>query len=164
VTPTAGSSPVLPAAPPAPTHGCARCGRPVPIDVGLCEQCNPLGLSDVASSQAHGTVFLAIGVGVVILAILGRLALSGIGPFSARVAGIVSSPPGLSVTLVVTNEGSRAGTASCRLSDPDSPGIGPDSTAVTSPRIEPGQSATFSALITTLGSTVRPVAVTCSGP
>ncbi len=163
MTPTAGQA-VAPAPASEPTHGCARCGAEVPIDVGLCERCNPLGLKDVAASQAHGTVLLAIVIGVAILAVLGRLALSGIGPFEGRVAGVVSSPPGLSVTLVVTNHGTRAGSASCRLYDPDSPGIGPESINVESPRIGPGSSATFSALITTMGTTVRPVAVSCSGP
>jgi hypothetical protein len=161
--PAPAAAPV-PAPDPAPTHGCVRCGAPVALDVGLCENCNPLGLKDPAASQAHGTVFLAIGVGVVILAILGRLSLSGIGPFTGRVSAVVSSPPGLSVTLVVANQGSRAGTASCRLYDPDAPGIGPESTSVQSPRIDPGQSATFSALMTTLGSDVRAVGVSCSGP
>src|SRR4051794_2709399 len=161
------TGPTPPAAmptPPAPMHGCVRCGAPVPIDVGLCETCNPLGLKDSAASQAHGTVFLAIAVGVVILAVLGRLSLGGIGPFSGHVAGVVSSPPGLSVTVVVENQGRSAGTASCRLYDPGSPGIGPESTSVQTPQVEAGGSATFSALITTLGSTVRPVAVACTGP
>ncbi|HEU4673190.1 MAG TPA: hypothetical protein VFS32_09850 [Candidatus Limnocylindrales bacterium] len=163
MTPTTGQA-VAPAPIPGPTHGCARCGAEVPIDVGLCERCNPLGLKDVAASQVHGSVFLAIAVGVAILAVLGRLSLSGIGPFDGQVAAVVSSPPGLSVTLVVANHGTRAGSASCRLYDPDSPGIGPESVSVESPRIDAGRSATFSALMTTLGTTVRPVAVTCSGP
>ncbi|HEY3522458.1 MAG TPA: hypothetical protein VGK63_02045 [Candidatus Limnocylindrales bacterium] len=164
MTPTAGQAGAAPASRPEPTHGCARCGAEVPIDVGLCERCNPLGLKDVAASQAHGTVFLAIAVGVAILAVVGRLSLGGIGPFDGRIAAIVPSPPGLSVTLVVENQGSRAGFASCRLYDPDSPGIGPESVSVESPRIEAGRSATFSALLTTMGTEVRPVAVSCSGP
>jgi len=166
VTPSAQAAPAAPTPAPAPTHGCVRCGAPVPLDVALCERCNPLGLKDPAASQVHGTVLLAIVIGVVFLAIAGRFALAGIGPFSGQVVGVVSntSPPGLSVTVAVTNEGSRAGIAQCRLYDPGSPGIGPESTTVQSPRIEPGRSATFSALMTTLGSTVQPVAVTCSGP
>jgi hypothetical protein len=164
VTPSASIGSTPPAAAPAPTHGCVRCGAQVPIDVGLCERCNPLGLKDPAASQAHGTVFLAIVVGVVLLAVLGKVSLGGIGPFNGHVAGVVSSPPGLSVTVVVANDGTRAGTASCRLYDPDSSGIGPESTSVQSPRIDAGASSTFSALITTLGTTVRPVAVTCTGP
>ncbi len=150
--------------PTAPTHGCARCGAPVPVDVGLCENCNPLGLKDVASSQAHGTVLLAIVVGVAILAIVGRLALTGIGPFTGRVTGVVSSPPGLSITVQVTNEGTKPGQATCRLYDPTTPGIGPESTSVQSPRVDAGATTTFNTLMTTLGTTIRPVAVDCAGP
>ena len=29
------------------THACVRCGAPVGLGVGLCENCNPLGLRDV---------------------------------------------------------------------------------------------------------------------
>ena len=43
-----------------PTHGCVRCGAPVPIADGMCERCNPLGLKQPAASQAHGTVVLGI--------------------------------------------------------------------------------------------------------
>ena len=49
-------------APPGPkplTHPCVRCGAPVPLDVGLCERCNPLGLRDSSASQVHGTVVIA---------------------------------------------------------------------------------------------------------
>ena len=65
------------------THPCARCGAPVPLDVGLCERCNPLGLKDAASSQVHGTVFLAVGLAVVALAVIAHFAVAGIGPFAA---------------------------------------------------------------------------------
>ena len=44
-----------------PTHGCVRCGAPIPIDDGMCERCNPLGLKQPAPSQAHGTVVIAVG-------------------------------------------------------------------------------------------------------
>ena len=77
---------VRPASGPKPlTHGCLRCGAPVPLDVGLCERCNPLGLKDSSASQVHGTVFIAVLVAVIGLALLGRLTLAGVGPFAARV-------------------------------------------------------------------------------
>jgi hypothetical protein len=143
------------------THPCARCGAPVPLDAGLCEQCNPLGLKDVASSQAHGTVLIAIVVGVVILALAGRFALAGIGPFSGDVSNVAAAGSGLAVTIEVTNHGSSAGQTTCRLFDPTSGGIGPESTYAQSPRIEPGATVSFTASMTTLGSTVRPVGVDC---
>ena len=67
---TAMAVPATPAQPastaPALTHPCARCGAPVALDVGLCERCNPLGLKDSASSQVHGTVFLAVGLAIAV--------------------------------------------------------------------------------------------------
>lgn len=159
-------TPLSRAAPPAEsTHPCVRCGRPVPVDVALCEYCNPLGLPQPASSQVHGSVFLAIGLAVVGLALLGRFALSGIGPFSGRIAGVVAAPPGLAVTVSVTNEGRNAGSATCRLYDPaQGSGVGPDSVYMTSPQVQPGDTVSFSQQVTELGGDVRPLAVICTGP
>src|SRR6476661_3271439 len=72
-SPATGPASAAGAAQPAMTHPCARCGAPVPLDVGLCERCNPLGLKDSASSQVHGTVILMVIVAIVGLAVLGRL-------------------------------------------------------------------------------------------
>ena len=147
------------------THPCVRCGVPVPLDVALCERCNPLGLPQPASSQAHGTVVVGIVIAVIVLAVLGRAALSGVGPFTGTIAGVVSDPPNLGVTLTVTNEGSREGASTCRIFDPaGGAGIGPESAYVTSPQIAPGQALTFSRLVTGLGSEVRPLAVDCTAP
>ena len=92
---------------PEPTHACVRCGRPVALSMGMCDRCNPLGLADPAASQVHGTVFLAIGVGIAALAIAARLAVSGVGPFQGSVARVTPTTGGMNVTLTVTNEGSR---------------------------------------------------------
>ena len=75
---------------PALTHPCQRCGAPVPLDVGLCERCNPLGLRDSSSSQVHGIAIAGVIAFVIFLAIVGRLVLSGVGPFDASVAGVVT--------------------------------------------------------------------------
>jgi predicted nucleic acid-binding Zn ribbon protein len=147
-----------------PTHGCVRCGAPVPLDIALCERCNPLGLPQPASTQAHGTVFLAVALSVVGLALLGRFALSGIGPFTASIAGVVAAPPGLAITLSVTNEGTSAGSTTCRVFDPADPGLGPDSAFLTSPAVEPGRTISFSSETALLGPTVRPLAVECGRP
>jgi len=147
-----------------PTHRCVRCGAAVPLDIALCERCNPLGLPQPASTQAHGTVFLAVVLSVVGLALLGRFALSGIGPFSGSIAGVVAAPPGLAITLSVTNEGSSAGSTTCRVYDAANPGLGPDSAFMTSPAIEPGRTISFSGETALLGSTVRPLAVECGRP
>ncbi len=162
-------APALPTetpAPPAgsaPTHGCVRCGAPVPLDVAMCDRCNPLGLSQPASSQAHGTVFLGVAVAVIGLALLGQFLLAGIGPFSTQLVTSVPDPRGVSVTLAVTNEGTRAGIATCRVFDP-SLGIGPETAFFQSPRVEPGGTVTFSRLVTELGTEPQGIAADCVEP
>jgi hypothetical protein len=151
-----------PAAPTGLTHGCARCGAPVPIDVGLCERCNPLGLRDSASSQAHGTIFVGIGLAVVALAVIAQLAVSGIGPFPARVATVETGDGALTVSLTVTNEGTSLGSTTCRITDPVLPGS--PAAIIQSPRIEPGETLTFETTVTGLGTRVRSLAVECSDP
>jgi hypothetical protein len=152
------------AAPVEPTHPCVRCGAPVPLDIAMCERCNPLGLRQPASSQAHGTVFIGIAVAVFALAILGRLALAGVGPFDGIVAAVVPAPPNLMVTLTVTNHGSRQGATTCRVFDATDPGIGPNGVFLLSPQIPAGATVSFSKLVTSLGSTVRALATECTGP
>ena len=147
-----------------PTHPCVRCGDPVPIDVAMCERCNPLGLKQPASSQAHGTVVVGILVAVFVLAILGRVVLAGVGPFEGSVAAVVSSPPYLAVTLTVTNHGTKQGSVTCRVYDATDPGIGPTAAYVQSPQIPAGGTVSFSKLVMTLGSTVKPLAAECTGP
>jgi hypothetical protein len=132
----------------------------VPLDVAMCERCNPLDLAQPAASQAHGTVFLAVGLAVVGLAILANVAVSGIGPFRAAIASVAADPPGLNVTLTVTNEGSRAGSTTCRIYEATL-GIGPDTPLVQTPRIEPGATISFNQRIDALGSQVRDLAVQC---
>ena len=162
------TAPATPASPtpaaPELTHPCARCGAPVPLDVGLCERCNPLGLRDSASSQAHGTVFLAIGLAIAALAVAAHLAVAGIGPFVGQVTGMrAGSDAGAIVaTLAVTNQGRATGSATCRLTDPADRGISHDEIVYT-PRIAPGATVTFDHTVT-FGSVDRPYAVTCAGP
>jgi hypothetical protein len=160
-TPT--SSPIAQDPPVAPTHPCARCGAPVALDVGLCERCNPLGLKDSASSQVHGTIFVAVGLAVVGLAILARLAVAGIGPFPAEVVDVRSADGGLVVSLKVTNLGLNAGTTTCRLTDPAARGSGKSAFILTT-RIAPGATIEFDHRVLEFGTAVRPLAVDCAAP
>jgi hypothetical protein len=145
------------------THACVRCGRPVPLDVGLCERCNPLGLKDSSASQVHGTVVIALLLGFVALAVIARLALSGVGPFPATVASVVPVAGGVEVTLTVMNEGSSAGQTTCRVNDP-ADRVGGESAFLLSPRIEPGQSVTFTKTVTNFGTDPGPLDVSCKAP
>jgi hypothetical protein len=148
---------------PVPTHACVRCGAQTSLDRGLCENCNPLGLKDSASSQVHGTAFLALFVAVVVLAIVARLAVSGIGPFPASLGAVEAASEGLVVTIEVTNEGSAAGPTTCRVSDRSRRSNGA-AAIVQSPRVEPGQTITFTRTVTAFGSEPRELGVECSAP
>ena len=165
MTQTTSTVPAGPAPTPAPepTHGCARCGKPVAMGVGLCEECNPLGLRDVSASQVHGTVIIAVLVGVAILAIFARLALSGIGPFPVRLTAAAPAGDALAITLTVTNDGSSSGQTTCHVSDPAAQG-GSLGAFLLSPKIEPGQTITFTQTVTGLGAVVRPFTVDCRTP
>lgn len=145
------------------THACVRCGAPVAAGVGLCETCNPLGLRDVSSTQVHGTAFIGVALAIIALALIGRVALSGIGPFSADVATVVADGDGVAVTLRITNEGDRAGQTTCRLTDPlDRSGVGAQ--FVLSPEVGPGETITFTKRVTGFAPTVEGLAVACSAP
>ena len=160
--PAAPATPAPVPAQPA-THGCQRCGATVPIDVGLCERCNPLGLADSSSSQLHGTVFIGVVLAVIALALIGRLALAGVGPFAGTVVSSVPAGDGLAITLTVTNSGTGTGQTTCRVTDPvDRSGGG--SAFLLSPQVAGGQTATFTQTVTQLGSRVRPFVVECSAP
>lgn len=162
-TPTPTASPGTASGPTPLTHGCVRCGAPVPLDVGLCERCNPLGLKDSSASQVHGTVFIGVLAAVVGLALIARLTLAGLGPFQSTVVRAATDGAGLAITLTVTNQGTAAGQTTCRLTDPrDRNGGG--AAFVLSPRIDPGATVTFTKTVTELGKTVRDLAVECSSP
>jgi hypothetical protein len=49
---------------------CLRCGTRVTWDQSVCRRCNPAGLPTPSPSQYHGTVMLAVLVGVAALVLL----------------------------------------------------------------------------------------------
>lgn len=133
------------------------------MDVGLCDECNPLGLRDVSATQVHGIAFIGVAVAIIALALFARLAVSGIGPFTPEISGLVTDSDALAITLTVTNEGRSAGRTTCRLTDPLDRNGG-RAGLVLSPSIEPGQTLTFTRRLTGLGATVRDLTVECSAP
>lgn len=134
----------------------------MPLDSAMCEACNPLGLSQPATSQAHGTVFLGIVLAVVAMALFGRLALQGVGPFSASVASVSAAQGGLSITLRVRNDGTSAGSSTCRITD--AAAAGGRAAFVVSPNLQPGESTTFTARVTEFGDEARLLDVVCPSP
>ena len=146
---------------PEPTHGCVRCGATIPIHESMCEACNPLGLKAPAASQAHGIAFVGIAVAVVLLAVAARVLVANVGPFTSSVGGVTADPNGLRVTITVTNEGSSAGTTTCRIDDPTRGGISPDAAYVQSPRVQPGETLTFETVVGGFGTAQRDLVVDC---
>jgi hypothetical protein len=135
----------------------------VPLDVGLCERCNPLGLRDSSSSQVHGIAIAGVIAFVIFLAVVARFAVAGIGPFEAGVSDAVVDGNGLAVTLTVTNKGTSDGQTTCRVTDP-ADRTGNAGAFVLSPSIGAGQTVTFTSRISELGSTIRPLLAACSSP
>ncbi len=147
--------------PPELTHGCVRCGARIPLAESMCERCNPLGLRAPAASQAHGTVFVGIVAGVLIMAAVARLSISGIGPFRSEVTNVVADPAGLKVTVSVTNSGTAPGSTTCRIDDPSLGGIGPEAAFVESPRVEPGSTVVFDVVVASLGREPKTLNADC---
>lgn len=151
-------------------HPCVRCGRPVVIGTAMCEDCNPLGLADPAASQVHGTAFVALGIAIVVIALIGRFALAGIGPFDARISGLAviadpaGLPTGLAITLTVTNQGTNGGASTCRVHDVGL--LSNDVSAIfLSPEIPAGATTTFTRQTNLLGHVaVSTLQVECAQP
>ncbi len=153
-----------PVEPPEPTHGCIRCGRPgVAAGAALCEQCNPLDLAQPSATQVHGIAALGILSFVVLLAVLGRLALSGTGPYTGVVGSVGPADGGLSVTVIVTNQGSKGGSTTCRIVEASRP-IGGAGELLQTPIVPAGSSMTFSATVTKFGTTPVALGADCQTP
>jgi hypothetical protein len=157
------TSPATVPAKPAPTHPCLRCGRPVAIDDSLCELCNPLGLKQPAATQVHAIAAGGIVFFVLVLAVLARVGLSGVGPFTGSVANVEAGDVGLAVTISVANAGTKGAATTCRVVDAERP-VGGPAQMVQTPIIPSGETLTFTATVTSFGSTVRALAVDCQSP
>lgn len=147
-----------------PTHQCIRCGREgVPADAGLCELCNPLELAQPSATQMHGIAAVGIIAFIVVLAVAGRAALAGTGPFVGTIRGVSAAAQGLAVTLSVTNEGSKATATTCAIAETPAR-VGAATQVVQTPLIQPGATVEFTAVVTKLGSTPIALAADCSSP
>lgn len=133
------------------------------LDVALCEDCNPLGLKQPASTQVHAIAAGGILLFVLFLAVVGRAALGGIGPFSGEVRGVAASAGGLAVTLAVTNAGSTASATTCRVVEASRPVGGPGQLLQT-PNIQPGQTREFTSQVSVFGGALQDLTVDCQSP
>ena len=146
-----------------PTHPCIRCGREgVPADAGLCELCNPLELAQPSATQMHGIAAVGIVAFVLVIAVLGRAAFAGTGPFSGSVDSVVAAADGLTITLTVTNEGSRDTATTCEIEQsPAQPGV--PTQVIQTPLIRAGQTVTFTSSVTRFGMQPIALAARCQG-
>ena len=144
-----------------PLHGCVRCGTD-PVSQAMCERCNPLGLKEPAPSQAHATVFIGIIAGVVLLAVVAKLAVSSVGPFAGAITDVARRarrPAGLA-----DRDQQRV---ERRLDDvPDRRSVDPrdrprDRVRGRARSCQPGQTLSFEAVVASLGTTVKPLSADC---
>ena len=106
-----------------PGRRCYKCGREIGPDQTICEVCNRAGMATPSATQYHGTIVVAIVAGVAMMAFWASVSLRGIGPFGGEVVSFRSDPPdGVVATLQITNEGSKAGRAKCRMTARDAGG------------------------------------------
>jgi predicted nucleic acid-binding Zn ribbon protein len=145
-----------------PPRHCIKCGREVGPDETICEVCNRAGMATPSATQYHGTIVVAIVLGVAIMAVAASISLRGIGPFRGEVVGWRADPPdGVLVQMRVTNEGSKAGRAKCQLTARD----GADGVlrvrSTVSPQVPGGATITFGERIPGMASQPASVGVSC---
>lgn len=148
---------------PEPTHACVRCGRPVPVHVALCDDCNPLGLKQPAATQVHAIAAGGILLFVLFLAVMGRMALSHVGPFTGAITSVVQEPGGLRVTLAVTNRGTTNAATTCRIVGAEREPGGPGQVVQTA-NIAGGATLEVVADTSIFGTELRNLAVDCQSP
>lgn len=122
---------------------CWRCGRPTPVGVSLCDDDNPGRIGSPSSTQVHGTIFVGVVAGFVLLALAARLGLGTAGPFPSSIESTVSrADGGFDVAVRVTNQGAGEAAATCRISRG---GVARrDDTIFMTERIPAGQTRVFS--------------------
>jgi hypothetical protein len=145
-----------------PPRHCIKCGREIGPDETICEVCNRAGMATPSATQYHGTIVVAIVLGVAIMAIAASLSLRGIGPFRGEVVSWGADPPdGVVVEVRISNEGSRAGRAKCQLTARDTAGGALRVRSTVSPQVPAGAAITFEDRIPGMTSQPASVGVSC---
>ncbi len=156
------SSPTTHPVSPEPTHGCLRCGRPISVNSSLCELCNPLGLKQPAATQVHAIAAGGIVLFIVVLAVLAKVGLSGVGPFSGSIT-YAPHDGGVEATITVSNEGTKDAATTCRVVEGGRPAGGPGQ-LIQTPTVPAGGTVTFTARVTALGENPNGLALDCQSP
>ena len=145
-----------------PPRHCIKCGREIGPDETICEVCNRAGMATPSATQYHGTIVVAIVLGVAIMAIAASLSLRGIGPFRGEVVSWSADPPdGVVVEMRITNQGSRTGRAKCQLTARDAAGGALRVRSTVSPQVAGGATISFEDRIPGMTSQPASVGVSC---
>ena len=145
-----------------PPRHCYKCGREIGPDESICEVCNRAGMATPSASQYHGTMVVAIIVGVIGLALWASLSMRDVGPYQAKVVSLTQAAgDAAAVTVQVENQGSGRGTPSCRLQAQDDAGRPLESASLQTSQIDGGGSATFTGRIPGLPEMPATVLVSC---
>ena len=146
-----------------PPRSCYKCGRQIGPDETICAVCNRAGMATPSATQYHGTIVVAIVVGVVLMALAASWSLRGIGPFRGEALRWGSDPPDAVVVEVeVTNEGTREGRAKCQLTARDGSNLVLRIRSTISPPVQGGDAVTFSERIPGLSQPPASVTVSCA--
>jgi hypothetical protein len=128
----------------------------------MCEVCNRAGMTSPAATQMHGTLAVAIIGAVVGMGLLAGALVGGVGPWTADVLDVGPvAETAVVVTVVVENEGTRAGRARCELTAVGDTGSPIARTVALSPEVAPGGSLPFEATIPGLVADPARVVVRC---
>jgi hypothetical protein len=141
---------------------CLKCGRPIDAEETMCEVCNRAGMTSPAATQMHGTLAVAIIGSVVGMGLLAGALVGGVGPWSAEVLQVEPVQEAeVLVTVVVENEGTRAGRARCELTAIDDSGSPVARTVALSPEVVPGAALPFDAQIPGVSAEPARIVVRC---
>lgn len=96
--------------------------------MALCDEDNPGQIKGPSATQVHGTILIGVIAGFVMLFILlAKVATPGAGALAATIPGYSTRADGSTeIVIRVTNNGTAAAAASCRIQRPGSAGVGDD--------------------------------------
>lgn len=145
-----------------PTRHCYKCGREIGPDESICDICNRAGMATPSASQYHGTIVVAIIAGVAAMAIWASFSMRGVGPYRAEVVSITDAPPASAlVTLLVENQGTSRGAATCRLEARDANGVSLRTGSLVTGQLDGGTSGTFTGRVGGLSQLPASVTASC---
>lgn len=65
--------------------------------------------------QTHGTMAVVVGIGIVLMGVLFSFSVRKVGPFNGEITGQRPNGAAVTVSVRVSNGGSRAGHGNCRV-------------------------------------------------